>query len=173
MALVGAAMAQAVIGKIANSSDPGMARKAFWDAVKEYVSASGMVNYSWVATLPPPASTPDPMVMVPCTIDVSSDPGLSGAQYGSDPNSALAAFAAECNAAASTWMIMWPAGFAVSPCFIMPTIQFTQSGADNQLAAMTHICTEICNGLLGAHATPAAAGAHAAYIGAGSLIAVI
>lgn len=40
----------------------GVYNKAFDEGLSEYISGNLEITYSWVATMPPPASTPDPVV---------------------------------------------------------------------------------------------------------------
>ena len=116
------------------------------------------VLYGWVATMPPPASTPDPTVLLDCKVMTTGSLSLS---YADKPDSALANFAQQLNSQVSLWQVIWPAGFSISPAFIMPTITFSQSGATDMNSAWLHICTEIINGLKAA--TPVGSGIHGPY----------
>lgn len=168
MAMVASAMASSIIGNINQSSDAADANNKFYKALCDYVEANAQVFYAWSAVSPPPASTPDPMVVIQATIKTSGSLSPSGA---TECSAALAAFAATLNANAAIWQVVWPAGFALTPAFVIPTIVFTPSMVDNQQSAMTHICQEIINGLKAA--TPVASGSHAAYTGVASFTQLI
>ena len=43
--------------------------------------------------------------------------------------------------------IVWPAGFSLSPAFVIPTINITPSMATDQQSAMLAVCTQIIAGL--------------------------
>ena len=168
MAMTPNAMANAIIGNIGQSSDPTDANNKFYKALCDYVEGNAQVFYSWSATTPPPASTPDPQVIIEAKIKTSGSLSPSGA---TDCASALAAFSATLNTNAALWMIQWPAGFALSPAFVIPTIMITPSMATDQTSAMTAVCAQIIAGLK--LATPAAAGSHAAYIGAAAFTSIL
>ncbi len=168
MAMVASAMANSIISNIGQSTDAADANNKFYKALCDYVEANAQVFYSWVAALPSPPNTPDPTVIIEAKIKTMGSLSPSGA---TDCSTALSIFAATLNANAATWLIQWPAGFALSPALVIPTIVFTPSMATEQMSAMTHICQEIINGLK--LATPAAAGTHAAYVGAATFTQLI
>lgn len=166
MAMVASAMASSIINNINQSSDPVDANNKFYRALCDYVEANAEVIYSWSATNP--RGTPDPQVIINATIKTSGSLSPSGA---TDCSSALSAFASTLNANAAIWQVVWPAGFALSSAFIIPTIVFTPSMADNQQSAMIHICQEIINGIKLATAT--VAGSHGAYVGVATFTSIL
>jgi len=168
MAMVASAMASSIIGSINQSSDPTDANNKFYKGLCDYVEANAQVFYAWSAALPSPPNTPDSTVVIQAKIKTSGSLSPSGA---TDCASALSAFASTLNANASLWVIQWPTGFALSPAFVIPTITFTPSMADNQQSAMTHICQEIINGLK--KATPTASGSHGSFIGVASFTSIL
>ena len=70
-----------------------------------------------------------------------------------------------------TWRIVWPAGFTLSPAFIIPTINITPSMATEQQSAMLSVCSQIIAGLK--QATPTASGNHVAFTGIASFTQII
>ena len=99
-------------------------------------------------------------VVLDCKIKTSGSLSPSGA---TDCTSALAALSSALNAAASTWIVEFPAGFSLSPAFVIPTISLSPSMATDRDSAIEAICAQIIAGLK--LCTPTAAGAHAAYTG--------
>lgn len=162
------AMANAIISQVQSISDPAAANTAFITALCQYVTSSAQVLYSWTAVSPPPASTPDPMVVINATIMATGSMSPSGA---TTPDSAMSMFSATLNSIASTWMIVWPPGFALTPAFVIPTINITPSMKDNMNDAWVAVCTQIIAGIK--TATPAASGSHAAYIGAATFTQIL
>ena len=160
------AMASAIISNIGQSSDPADANNKFYKALCDYVEANAQVFYAWAATNP--SGTPDPQVVIQATIKTSGSLSPSGA---TDCASALAAFSATLNANAALWQVTWPPGFALSPAFVIPTINITPSMADNQQDAMNAICAQIIAGLK--LATPAASGSHSAFVGAATFTSIV
>lgn len=160
MAMIANAMASSIISEVQGSTDAGDANNKFYKALCNYVEANAQVLYSWVAFLPPPVSSPDPMVVIQATIKTTGSLSPSGE---STPEGALARFSADLNKNAALWQVVWPSGFALSPCFVIPTIMITPSMADNQQDAWNSVCSQIIAGLK--LATPSAAGSHSSYIG--------
>jgi uncharacterized membrane protein YdcZ (DUF606 family) len=124
------------------------------------VEGNADVYYSWTAALTSPPFTPDPMVIIKATIKTTGSLSPSGA---TTCEAAMAQFSADLNRNAVLWQIIWPAGFSLSPAFVIPTINITPSMATEQQSAMLSVCSQIIAGLK--LATPTAAGTHAAYTG--------
>lgn len=161
-----AAMANAIISDIKEIDDPKRANDAFYNALCKYVEANAQVYYAWAATNP--TGTPDPMIVITATIKTTGSISPSGA---TDPDSALSMFSAMLNAQASLWQVVWPAGFALSPAFVMPTINITPSKATDMNSAWNAVCAQIIAGLK--TATLGAGGAHGAYTGAATFTSLI
>lgn len=166
MAMVSTDMADAIIGSINQSTEASDAINKFYKGLCDYVEANAEVFYSWAGVNP--SGTPDPQVMLDCKIQTTGSLSPSGA---SDCNTALAIFSADLNTQAALWQIIFPVGFALSPAFVIPTINITPSMATEQKAAMDAICAQIIAGLKAA--TPVASGAHAAFVGAASFIQIL
>ena len=165
MAMVAEEMAQAVINNVKGCNEPTDTNNKLYKAVCDYVESHADVIYSWAGTL---SGVPDPVVTIKATIKTAGNLVPTGA---TTPESAMSAWSTMWNTNAATWMVVWPSGFALSPAFIIPTINFTLSGATEQLPAITHICQEIINGIK--KATPSASGSHVAYTGVASFTEIL
>lgn len=168
MAMIASAMASSIINNINQSSDATDANNKFYKSLCDYVETNAQVFYTWSAALPSFPNTLDPQVVIEAKIKTSGSLFPSGA---TDCASALAIFATTLNANAALWQIIFPVGFSLSPAFIIPTIVFTPSMADNQKSAMTYICQEIIDGLK--LATPVSSGTHISYVGTASFTQLI
>ena len=160
MAMVANAMASSIISEVQGCTDPVDANNKFYKALCNYVEANAQVFYSWVAFSPPPASLPDPMVVIQATIKTSGSLSPSGE---TTPEGAMARFSADLNKNAASWQISWPTGFSLIPALVIPTITITPSMADNQQDAWVSVCSQIISGLK--LATPTAAGSHSSFTG--------
>jgi len=164
MAMNASDMANHIISAMGNNiDDPGEANSSFYSALCDYIEDKAEVIYMWTAV--DPTGSPDPTQKVTCKIKTSGSLSPSGA---TDCGSALAAFAGALNSNASTWLCEWPAGFAISPTLIIPSIVFTASKATERGPAITHICQEIINGLIAATLNPG--GTHGSYTGTATFI---
>ena len=83
--------------------------------------------------------------------------------HATNVSSALSDFNSQLNKNASTWRIIFPAGFDLSPCFLIPTINITPSHFNNSKSAWNQMCSQIINGLK--LATPTGVGDHLSYTG--------
>lgn len=160
------AMANFIISNVQGNTDASAANNAFYNALCSYVEANAQVFYAWVATNP--TGSPDPMVVITATIKTTGSLSPSGID---NPSGALAAFSANLNSQAALWQVIWPPGFALSPAFVIPTINITPSMATDMNSAWNAVCAQIIAGLK--TATPAAAGAHGAYVGAATFTSLI
>jgi hypothetical protein len=158
MAMTPNGMANAIISSISQSDNASDANNKFYKALCDYVEGNAQVFYSWAAVNP--SGSPDPQVIIEATIKTTGSLSPNGA---TTCDAALAQFSADLNRNASLWQIVWPAGFGLSPAFVIPTINITPSMATEQQSAMVAVCTQIIAGLK--LATPSAAGTHAAYAG--------
>lgn len=162
------AMANYIIGQIQGLNDPAAANSTLANAIASYVMSNAQVFYSWSAVSPPPASTPDPTVLITATVTGSLTLTPSGANT---PEAANLSFSNTLNAGFSTWTVVWPPGFALSPALLIPTISITPSGCTDMNGAWLAVCGQIIAGLK--TATPAAAGSHGAYVGAASFTQIL
>ena len=158
MAMTPKGMAQSIISETDQCTDPAEANNKFYKGICNHVEEAAQVVYAWAGVNP--SGTPDPQVVLDCKIKTSGSLSPSGA---TDCTSALAALSAALNAAASTWIVEFPAGFSLSPAFVIPTISLSPSMATDRDSAIEAICAQIIAGLK--LCTPTAAGAHAAYTG--------
>lgn len=158
MAMTPNGMASAIISSVSGSTDAYDANSKFYKALCDYVEGNAQVFYSWSAINP--SGSPDPMVIIKATIKTTGSLSPNGA---TTCEAALAQFSADLNRNAALWQIVWPAGFSLSPAFVIPTINITPSMATEQQSAMLAVCTQIIAGLK--QATPTAAGTHAAFTG--------
>ena len=156
-------MANAIIAGLNKSNDAVEANNRFYKSLCDYVEASAEVHYSWDAK--DPGGSPDGTTKIQAKIKTSGSLSPNGA---TDCSSALAAFSGDLNKNASTWQVDWPSGFSMSPAFVIPSITVTPSMADNQAAAMLHVCQNIIDGLK--KATPSVPGTHSSYTGTASFI---
>ena len=166
MAMTPDGMASAIISSVSGCTDAYDANNKFYKALCDYVEGNAQVFYSWSAVNP--SGSPDPMVIIEATIKTTGSLSPSGA---TTCEAAMAQFSADLNRNSSLWQIVWPAGFGLSPAFVIPTINITPSMATEQQSAMLSVCTQIIAGLK--QATQTAAGAHAAYVGTATFMQLI
>ena len=158
MAMTPGGMASMIISRISGSTDAYDANSKFYSALCDYVEGNAQVFYGWAAVNP--SGSPDPQVIIEAKIKTTGSLSPNGA---TTCEAALAQFSADLNRNAALWQIIFPAGFGLSPAFVIPTINITPSMATEQQSAMLSVCTQIIAGLK--QATQTAAGAHAAYVG--------
>lgn len=158
MAMTPNGMASAIISSVSGSTDAYDANSKFYKALCDYVEGNAQVFYGWAAVNS--SGTPDPQVIIEAKIKTTGSLSPNGA---TTCEAAMAQFSADLNRNASLWQIVWPAGFSLSPAFVIPTINITSSMATDQQSAMLAVCTQIIAGLK--KATQTAAGSHAAYTG--------
>lgn len=166
MAMTPNAMANAIIGNIAQSSDPADANNKFYQALCDYVEQNAMAIYAWVGVNP--LGVPDPQVVLNCKIKTSGSLSPSNA---TDCSSALSIFSANLNANAALWQVQWPAGFSLSPALVIPTIVITPSMATDMNAAWNAVCSQIIAGLK--LATPSSSGVHGGFTGTATFTSLI
>lgn len=153
-------MASFIINKVREKDNSLGAINSFYSALCDYVENEVEVLYTWGAMTPPPASTPDPMVLLNCKVRTSGSLSPSGA---TTPETALSQFASDLNAQISGWQVIWPTGFVLPPAFIIPGIVFTPSMATTPEAAWAHICQEIIAGITIAATPGPLSGAHGGF----------
>jgi hypothetical protein len=166
MAMVPNAMASSIVSKVKDIDKASDANDAFYKALCDYVEQNAMAIYAWVGV--GPMGVPDPQVVLNCKIKTSGSLSPSGA---SDCNAALSTLSSNLNANAALWQVQWPAGFSLSPAFVIPTIVITPSMATEMNAAWNAVCSQIIAGLK--LATPAAAGSHAAFTGTATFTSLV
>lgn len=173
MPMIPATMSTQVISAVSGLNVAGPGPTLLWNAICDYVQLNAQVLYSWVAVSSSVPPTPDPMVVI--TASINTEPGrvlsLPGIDQARDANTALGILSAGMNMAAALWMVSWPPGFLLSPCFIIPTISLTPSMMDNQMGAMNFLCTQVIAGIKAA--TPATGGTHLIYSGAGVFTSIL
>lgn len=160
------------LGSFTESTEPGQAMTDFWGVIKEYIEENAEPTYAWVATLPPPVSTPDPIISFTGKIQPTGElvlPGLSGA---SDAAAALGILATAMNTSMMTWIIEPPEGFVLTPILVIPSIVLTPSMTSDRNLALKHLAEEIIAGIKGPHATPATSGIHGPFSGNGALVGI-
>jgi hypothetical protein len=165
MAMVAEEMAQAIIDNVRGCNEPMDTNNKLYRAICDYIESHAQVIYAWAGTLD---GVPDPIIIVNATIKTFGSLTPTGA---TTPESAMAAWSTMWNANAATWMVVWPPDFVLTPAFIIPTINFTLSGATEQFPAITHVCREIINGIK--MATPVATGSHIVYTGVASFTEIL
>ena len=166
MAMTPNGMASTIIGRISGSTDAYDANSKFYSALCDYVEGNAEVYYGWAATNS--MGSPDPQVIIKATIKTTGSLSPNGA---TTCESALSLFSADLNQNASQWQIVWPAGFSLSPAFVIPNINITPSMATEQQSAMLAVCTQIIAGIK--QATPTAPGTHFSYTGTASFTQII
>ena len=168
MAMTPNGMASAIISSISQSDNASNANSKFYKALCDYVEGNAEVYYSWTAALTSPPFTPDPMVVIKATIKTTGSLSPNGA---TTCEAALAQFSADLNRNAALWQIIFPAGFTLTPAFVIPTINITPSMATEQQSAMIAVCTQIIAGIK--QATPTASGSHISFVGIASFTQLI
>jgi hypothetical protein len=166
MAMTPNGMANAIISSISQSDNASDANNKFYKALCDYVEGNAQVFYSWAAVNP--SGSPDPQVIIEATIKTTGSLSPNGA---TTPAAALSLFSADLNRNAFLWQIVWPTGFALSPAFVIPTINITPSMATEQQSAMIAVCTQIIAEIK--QATPTASGTHISYAGTASFTQII
>ena len=161
-------MASAIISSVSGSTDAYDANSKFYKALCDYVEGNAEVYYSWSAALTSPPFTPDPMVIIKATIKTTGSLSPNGA---TTCETALSMFSADLNRNAALWQIIFPAGFTLTPAFVIPTINITPSMATEQQSAMIAVCTQIIAGIK--QATPTASGSHISFVGIASFTQII
>jgi hypothetical protein len=159
-------MANTICLGIDKMTDPGQANNAFYTALCNYIDTNAIVGYSWVAV--DTMGIPDPMTTITAKIKTSGTLSPSGA---TTCESALSAFSGSLNSNASTWTIIWPPGFTLSPAFVIPSITITPSNATERDPAILHVCQEIIGGLK--LATTSVPGKHGSYTGTATFIMIV
>lgn len=159
MAMTPPAMANAIKSAINKIDDPSQSINKFYKALCDYVEQNAMVIYAWVGIQPGTPPVPDPTVVINAKIKTAGSISLSQAN---NPAAACSMFSQALNTAAATWMIQFPAGFALTPCFVIPTIVITPSGANNRDVAWLAVCSQIIAGIK--LATPTALGSHGGFL---------
>ena len=168
MAMTPNGMASAIISRISGSTDAVDANNKFYSALCEYVEGNAEAYYSWSAALTSTPYTPDPQVIIKATIKTTGSLSPSGA---TTCETALSIFSADLNRNAALWQVVWPAGFSLSPAFVIPTINITPSLATEQQSAMISVCSQIIDGIK--QATQSATGSHVSFVGLASFSRII
>jgi hypothetical protein len=166
MAMTPNGMASAIISSVSGSTDAYDANSKFYKALCDYVEGNAQVFYGWAAVNP--LGSPDPQVVIEAKIKTSGSLSPNGA---TTCEAAMAQFSADLNRNAALWQIVWPAGFSLSPAFVIPTINITPSMATEQQSAMIAVCTQIIAEIK--QATPTASGTHISYAGTASFTQII
>ena len=159
MAMNSTDMANYIQDAINEISDPKTAVETFYSALCSYVEENAVVTYSWNGIQPGSPPKTDTTTSITAKIKTAGELSLSGEKK---PTAANSAFSRDLNSAASTWTIEFPSDFKLTPCFVLPTISITPSGANNRNSAWLFVCSQIIAGLK--KATPAATGSHGSYL---------
>lgn len=133
-------MAKAIIDGFSEPDKPADAMGQFSDSLKGYLEDNLEVKYTWVATLPPPTPTPDPIT------SFTSSVKFPAFELSNPPN--LLAWGPLLMTAVVGGIIQHPSDFLVPPGTFTPIpFVITESKADNQEDAMEHVCGEIITGI--------------------------
>lgn len=162
------AMSSYIMSQVQGITDPATANTVLANAIASYIISNAQVMYSWAGVSPPPASTPDPILSITATLMGSLSLTPSGA---TTPEAANLAFSSSFNAGFSTWLVVWPPDFVLSPALLIPTISITPSGATDANTAWLSVCSQIIAGLKAS--TPIATGVHGVYTGAATFIQIL
>lgn len=160
MAMTASGMASKIIGDVSGITSPDSAISTFYNSLCSYCEDNMQVLYTWTATTPPTASTPDPQVLLDCKVKTTGNISPSGA---TTPEEALSKFASDLNSQISQWQVIWPTGFSIPPALIIPSITFTASKATSQKDAWNHICQEIITGITKSATPGPLAGTHGGF----------
>ena len=74
------------------------------------------------------------------------------------------------------WMVKFPTGFLLTPCFFIPSIFITTSQKNNQFDAINSLSSDIIDGIkntLPFPVTPVATGTHGAFTGAATFTSLL
>jgi len=132
---------------------------AFDKGLTEYVEKNMEITYAWSAVLPPPASTPDPVVLF------SSELKIDDKKIGQPPT--IAAWGPLIMACFAKTVTKHEAGFsavASGKLLIIPLVIVPTPG--EYPAPLLSICTQIYTWLLGCVNPAPLAGVHGPYTGA-------
>lgn len=161
-------MSQEIISSLRGVDQPGGVH-TMWNTICNHVESNCIVYYGWAGFTTTTPPTPDPTNLTGIFASVNTSMGralvLPAFDQADTAAGAMTILTSAMNAAAMRWMVRFPVGFAVTPCFIIPSIVVTPSGADNQSEAMLSLCNDVIRGI--SLATPAMGGTHAAYTGTG------
>jgi hypothetical protein len=162
MALSAENMKTAVIDamKAEKPDSAAAANKTFGDAVLKNICDDISITYGWAAALPPPASTPDPVVIFTAT--VSGGGTLT-------PSSSVPEMLVKLATLIKGLTISAPAGFLLSPLVFNPAgvLVAAMANEDTQDLAMANLFTQIIAGITTSFVNPIpASGTNAAFVGA-------
>jgi len=136
------------------------ANKKLGDAVLKHICDNVQITYGWAGVLPPPASTPDPVVL----FSASVSGGGTLTPSGSVPEMLLKLAALIKGLAISP-----AAGFALTPLAFNPAgaLAAAMAGETTQEAAIQHFCEQIIASFKLSFINPSpASGTHGTYTGA-------
>jgi hypothetical protein len=132
---------------------------AFDEAVCTYVEANMEITYLWVAVLPPPISTPDPVTSFTSKLKIADK------TIGQPPT--ISAWGPLIMACFTKAEIEHPAGFTLPKGKLLTTTPLNIAPPPGQYPApLLAVCTQIYTWLLACMNPVPLPGSHAAYIGA-------
>jgi len=170
MLMTAGGMANYIISQISGLTNQSTAITTFGNALGSYIVSNATVTYSWTGAMTVSPFTIDPTTSFTGTISYTSSLSFSDTSS-TTATSALANFSTALNTFLATFIISAPAGFVLTPMFIIPAISLSASGATNQLSAITSLCSDIISGL---SCTPVATGTHAGtYTGTATFVSII
>jgi hypothetical protein len=136
--------------------------KVLGDTMKDYFENNTEITYTWAAVLPPPASTPDPVVTFDSTVSFPS--------FDLTPAQNLDMLALLIQKAFVSAVINHPGGFAVAPgsflAILPPTLGRAASLSGADTAIYICICIPVCAWALTLINPSPLSGSHAAFAGA-------
>ena len=143
--------------------------KVLGDTMQKYFLAEIEVSYGWAAVLPPPASTPDPMVMFDSTVKIPKyDLTATKTWLLPMPPFLMPNLGILIQAAHAAMTLTHPAGFAIPDgtflCIAPPPL--LQDPLVDPKILLRTLCIPVCTWYLGTQQPAVLAGAHIAWVGA-------
>jgi len=137
-------MAKAIIDALKDIDDPSKAMSEFSKALKGYIEDNCEISYSWIATMPPPTPTPDPMTSFDATVtfpvfSIPNPPDM--AALGPLILAQIAGGLINPVKSKAPTLVVPPGMFLPIP------FMTSQSDADNQKDAMENLADEIISGM--------------------------
>jgi hypothetical protein len=136
--------------------------KVLGDTLKEYFEENTDITYAWAATLPPPASTPDPVVSFKSEVSFPS--------FDLTTAKGLEMLALLIQAAFVSATIKHASGFTVTPgTFLVkapPVLKKISTSEEAEIAIYSCITVPVCAWVLTLVNPTPLSGTHAAYSGA-------
>jgi hypothetical protein len=177
MALVPTDLRDKLKTDLNNIDDPSQANNTLASSLSDYIKNNAEFEFAWVAALPPPTSTPDPVT--------EASGGFTSLSFSLTPSgadtysTAMSAFAGQLIASMSSAQYnITDSGFSTSPGNMstatnLNSINSIQVSGDNQDDALLSLATQIINWVINIGPIIPCSGSRGSYIGAGTVTSII